>query len=230
MESLLTGIKKNVPIDVLIQIILRLPGSSVVTLCSTNKLFRYVCKKYEDRIFSKLIQRDNFKKYPELNYKNSYLRDFIQIGQPYILDVFEDKKCGYTVGKIARIPQIGDIVNRGKDKAVFYIDSLLYKDLSIKDFDKGTKYWVFGILGENNVLNVSLKKSLYAVPLPGKLITLVNKNKLKTLFPNNWEEIPQFDNYQIYNNLMRILKRDKCFLYINDGTKVTYFIKQIILG
>lgn len=60
MESLLTGIKKNVPIDVLIQIILRLPGSSVVTLCSTNKLFRDVCKKYEDRIFSKLIQRDNF--------------------------------------------------------------------------------------------------------------------------------------------------------------------------
>ena len=237
MESLIFGISKNVPFDVLTEIIVKLPGSSVISLCSTSKTFKNICEKYEDRIYTQLLLRDGYEKYEDLSAKNSYLKNFIALGQPYILDVLPDQKCGYMVQNVARIPKIEMIkgeyiseINNLDNKVLFYLGPNLYKDLTVSDFKRGKKYWVYGKLGSNNELSVGLRKNVFATPLPDKDISLVNREKLKELFPNNWNELTPFDNYKIFNQLFRILRRDGCFLYINDGEKYTYFIKQITLG
>ncbi len=228
MESFILGIKKNVPVDVLIEIILKLPGISVINLCQTSKAFQNICYNYEDRIFSSIVYRDNFKKYESLSFKESYLKDFNEIGQPYILDVRENK-CGYMIGNIARLPKRGELTNLGKDKAAFYIDSYLYKDLSLENYNKGMKYWVYGILGNGNVLSVSLKKNIYAVPLPGNSLVL-ERNDAKKRFPNNSEEMYNGKYSNNYHALIDFLQRDNCFLHVNDGEKETYLIHEITLG
>ena len=58
MEDIIQGVlNKTVPFDVLLEIILKLPGSSVINLCLSNKNFYAICNRYQERIYDALLKK-----------------------------------------------------------------------------------------------------------------------------------------------------------------------------
>ena len=131
-------------IDMLLLLIKKLPGSSVLSLCSINKEFHTLCKRHEDKIYTMLLRRD----YPGEQHEGvgtikefyKYLLD--EYGATYVSDVYYDENNYPHLGDYLRVPEI-DEINSDRNKlyenlAIFNIYKFLNPNLSV-----GQKYWGF---------------------------------------------------------------------------------------
>ena len=131
-------------IDVLLLLIKKLPGSSVLSLCSINNEFHTLCKRHEDKIYTMLLRRD----YPGEQHEGvvgtikefyKYLLD--EYGATYVSDVYYDENNYPHLGDYLRVPEIDEISNRYKlydNLAIFNIYKFINPNLSV-----GQKYWCF---------------------------------------------------------------------------------------
>ena len=224
---------KSLPIDVLMEIIVKLPGAAVMNLCMTDKDFANVCKKYEDRIYSTLLLRDNFPKYDNRTAKESYLKEFTMHGQIYILDVNKGGTCDYELSNIARIPRIGELKDLS-NKVTFELPGLggFERELTPNDYETGKTYWVAGRWGKINSLKASDSMS-NAIILAVRQIDIdviqVSGMQLRKIFPNNYQELTPF-SYDMLFQIRALIRKYGCIVYVDTkGNKTALGIKKVRL-
>lgn len=235
--DLITEAINILPADVLIKIMLTLPGPSVLALCITNKNVNNFCTKYENKLFMQLVYRD-FEPYiqskQDTRWKYFYLKKLTQLGQPYILDLtFLPNFCETTIGNIADLPE--NYWNNPKSKIRFNLGPYIQGDIGerktvLSDYSKGKKYWIVVGLNKNQGNNIATIHNTFSSAFQRSLVFFkiiqkqIDQNKDQIFFENN------IDLNDLIGSLRSIYK-DKGYIcyYPKPGIINKIIIKQITL-
>ena len=205
----------DIPVDVLISIMMKLPGISIPSLCLTNKAFSEFCRKYSERIYAQLSFRD----YPvslkedDETYKHFYGKMLVEKGMAFYLDVYRNL-CDTKLGKEATY-------DKSPDKIKGYINPRTFKkDITIDDLNGS--FWVTYISNSSRTslfVFKSQEDAFHNLIAHFRVLGInLNKDSLKTRFPNNYEEI-SLNNFT--SDIFNIFKKEG---------KLCYYIKPDMLN
>ena len=227
---------KTLPADVTVMILATLPTVSVLSLCQINTEFKEFCEKYSDKLFSKLSRRD-FGHYlmqkQEDNWKVFYLEKLTTLGQPYGIDIIGDKNfCKTEIGNVAKILPEGYWENTN-NMLRFYIGPYIFDDseerqVLVKDYDKGTRYWIMIILNNLGKRYAYISKN-YTKVFDRALIyfNIIQNNNLQMVFFEDWKDI---NIAEFPRSLRKIFEKKGSICYSpKQGLINKIFIKEIVL-
>ena len=241
---------ENMPKDVFIEIILKLPAPSIFNLCSTNRLFQDKCNKWADDIYRALIIRDRVPINNKLSLKDNYIKWFLDVGQPYYIKIEDDE--AYAQLCQLRLGDFAEIKNRGRDRDLINYarvhigenreDNHLNKPYTLAYYNRGTTYWVGGYIsrhGSNLGIYSSKENAIHGAIFPRdetytteKLDNIFPQKHIRqSLVPNRVNDFYSRDA-DIHNlrTLRNHLKNDECIIYDDEGFIKVYLVKQISLA
>ena len=225
--------------DTFINILMTMPGPSVLSLCLTDKKFNNFCNLYNDRIFLQLSVRD-YEPYlgdkGTNSWKQFYLKKLTVLGQPYILDFNYDSKkiCKTTIGNTAKIIS-GNYWENPKNKVRFNLGRLLDYDIFRRrevvegDFKRGKKYWINVAVSKEGRYYVKIFQDFKSAL--NRAITFIkvspNINNLDNLFPFDSE---WFHPNSLHKSFEIFFKKHERLCYVpKPGVTNMLIIKEIVL-
>ena len=159
---------KSLNKDTFLEIAMKLPAPSIFNLCVTTPDFRSNCKRWEDDLYRKLIARDGGAIYSGKSVKDSYIKNFLVLGQPYYLEILDQIQgsfgCTYRLSDMAVIKNRSLHRDLSSKYARFYLggehNPFSDRELTVSDFEPGRRYWVYGyfIKGSGSRLFVANSK------------------------------------------------------------------------
>ncbi len=250
-SKMIKSVKKNVPADVLIEMMRNIPGPSVLLLCSSSKIMANFCDEYERKIYLMLLQRD----FPILccgNIKDPklyYLQNLSGMGQPYTISAKEiiNKPGLYKFGSLASVPILGETPLGTSDgeitywpkKLTFYLGpTFMYGEKTlISDFKPGSKYFIAGFWpGTGTTPDVytykNMKKAVSNVLLEistNDELEDFSDTEIKKAFPYNYKDIR---TGHVFNDVIKIIENDSVIFFISQTTLEghTFFAKKVVLS
>jgi len=231
-------ISDNLTLDTFVSILTKLPGTAVISLCLTNKQINQLCNRYSDRIFMELSYRD-FE--PFINnkgtdtWKQFYLKRLSLRGQPYLLDLYVDNQnpCNTEIGDTAKLIS-GDYWTNRQNKVKFNlgprIDSGLIREIPVTEqfYKSGNKYWILVVLSQNRQYTKVFSDFSSAIKQALVFLKRLDiQNKVKDIFPYDWEYINQNYLYKSFRILFE--KKGKVYYFPKKGLTNIMFIKEIRL-
>ena len=123
----------NLDKDPFILILLELPSASIFNLCSSSSKFKNRCDKWQDDLYSNLIRRDGGSIYQSKSIKDSYITNFLILGQPYYLKIIRDGD-GLTLSNIAEIKNRSLVKDISQNYARFYLGGKNNPEIKYIDF------------------------------------------------------------------------------------------------